>query len=63
VNVQPGESTRADVSVQTDPETLVALLEDSRTLDAAVADGAVVVTGDMPVLRRLLRTATSASSG
>jgi DNA-binding HxlR family transcriptional regulator len=61
LQVQPGEPTRADVSVHTDPETLVALLEDSPALDAAVADGSVVVTGDTSALRRLLRTATSAS--
>jgi DNA-binding HxlR family transcriptional regulator len=61
VRVQSGEPTGADVSVHTDPETLVALLEDSNALDGAVSDGSVVVTGDTLALRRLLRTATSAS--
>jgi hypothetical protein len=59
VNVQPGEPTSVDVSVQTDPETLVALLEDPHALDAAVSDGNV--TGDTSALRRLLQTATLAS--
>jgi DNA-binding HxlR family transcriptional regulator len=61
VNVQPGEPTRVDVSVHTNPETLVALLEDSHALDGAVSDGNVVITGDTSALRRLLQTATSAS--
>jgi DNA-binding HxlR family transcriptional regulator len=60
VHVQPGEPTRADISVRTDPETLVALLEDSQGLDAAVSDGSLVVTGDASALRSLLQTATSA---
>jgi DNA-binding HxlR family transcriptional regulator len=56
VHVQPGEPARADVSVHTDPETLVALLEDRQALDAAMADGSLVVTGDASALRRLLPT-------
>jgi DNA-binding HxlR family transcriptional regulator len=61
VRVHPGEPTTADVSIHTDPETLVALLEDSRALDAALADGSVIVTGDVSALGRLLETAASAS--
>jgi predicted lipid carrier protein YhbT len=61
VRVQHGEPTSADVSVRTEPETLVALLEDSQGLDAAVSDGSLVVTGDATALRRLLQTATSAA--
>jgi DNA-binding HxlR family transcriptional regulator len=62
VNVQAGEPTTADVSVRTDPETLVALLEGSPTLDAAVSEGGVVVTGDASALHRLLKTATATSA-
>ncbi len=58
--VQPGEPTSsADVSVQTDPGTLVALIEDSHALDAALADGSVLVTGDTSALRRLLESAAA----
>ncbi len=60
VNVQTGEPTSADVSVNTDPETLVALLEGSHAFDAAVSDGSVVITGDTSALHRLLRTDTTA---
>lgn len=58
LRVQPGEPTSsADVSVQTDPGTLVALIEDCHALDAAVADGRVLVSGDRSALRRLLKSA------
>lgn len=62
LQVEPGEPTRADVSVRTDPETLSALLEDADALDAAVADGSVAVTGDASALRRLLRAASPTGS-
>jgi DNA-binding HxlR family transcriptional regulator len=61
VSVQPGEPTRADVSVQTDPESLLAMLDDPDALDAAVSGGRVVVTGDASALRRLLQSATVAA--
>jgi DNA-binding HxlR family transcriptional regulator len=54
--VNAGEPSTADVSVRTAPETLVALLEDSRGFDAALSDGSVIVTGDVSALRRLLKT-------
>jgi DNA-binding HxlR family transcriptional regulator len=62
VSVLPGEPTRADVSVDTDPETLVRLLDDPGELDAAISGGRVVLTGDASALRRLLERATSAAS-
>lgn len=61
VNVQAGEPTGVDVSVHTDPATLVSLLEGSLALDTAVSDGSVVVRGDASALHRLLQTAPSSS--
>jgi DNA-binding HxlR family transcriptional regulator len=61
LDVQTGEPTAADVSIHTDPETLVALLDGSYPLDSAVADGSVVVTGDTSALQRLLQAASSGS--
>ncbi|MCW2888771.1 MAG: transcriptional regulator, HxlR family [Streptosporangiaceae bacterium] len=55
VHVQPGEPTRADVSLRADPETLNALLDDPAALDAAMSDGSVVAAGDLSALRRLLQ--------
>jgi hypothetical protein len=37
---------------------LNALLDNPAGLDAAIADGTVTATGDLPALRRLLRTVT-----
>jgi hypothetical protein len=54
-------TTRHRSERDTDPETLVALLENSHELDAAVSDASVVVTGDTSALRRLLQSASSAS--
>lgn len=61
VHVRPGEASGADVSVHTDPTTLVALLESPDALEAAVANGSAAVRGDASVLRRILRTAAPAS--
>ncbi|GAB1819827.1 winged helix-turn-helix transcriptional regulator [Herbidospora sp. RD11066] len=55
VRVEPGESDEAEAGLRTDPKTLNALLDDSALLDAAVADGRAVVTGDPVALRALLR--------
>jgi DNA-binding HxlR family transcriptional regulator len=58
VQVEPGEPTRADASLRTDPRTLNALLGDPATLDAAMSDGTAATTGDLPALRRLLQAVT-----
>jgi DNA-binding HxlR family transcriptional regulator len=62
VHVHAGELTSPDVSVRTDPETLVALLEDAHGFDAAVSDGSLVVTGDASALRSVLQTAPSCTA-
>ncbi len=54
VEVQPGESTRADVVLRTDPETLNALLNEPHTLDAALSEATIVVEGNLSALRELL---------
>jgi DNA-binding HxlR family transcriptional regulator len=61
VHVQPGEPTTHDVALRTDPATLNALLGNPRALDAAIADGGVVATGDVSALRRLLESVASPS--
>jgi DNA-binding HxlR family transcriptional regulator len=58
VDVQPGEPPRADASIRTDPTTLNALLEDPHTIDAALAEGTIVVTGDLAALGQLLQAVT-----
>jgi DNA-binding HxlR family transcriptional regulator len=58
VDVQPGEPTSADVSIHTDPRTLNALLEAPNTVDAALSEGAIVVTGNLAALRQLLQAVT-----
>lgn len=58
VDVQPGEPARADVSIRTDPTTLNALLEDPDTVDAALSEGTIVVTGDLAALRQMLQAVT-----
>jgi DNA-binding HxlR family transcriptional regulator len=62
LQVQPGEPIDPDSSLTCDPATLNALLEGSRQFDAAMSDGSVVATGDLPALRRLLQTVTVAAS-
>jgi DNA-binding HxlR family transcriptional regulator len=58
LDVQPGEPTRADVFLRTDPKTLNALLNDPHTLDAAMSDATMIVKGNLSALRQLLRAAT-----
>ncbi|MEC3980926.1 winged helix-turn-helix transcriptional regulator [Amycolatopsis sp. H20-H5] len=55
VHLRPGEPEDAAASLRTDPRTLNALIEDPAALDVALAEGGVVVSGDMAALRRLLR--------
>jgi DNA-binding HxlR family transcriptional regulator len=59
--IQPGEPATADASLRTTPRTLNALLDNPSALDAAMADGSVVTTGDLPALRRLLHAITDPS--
>lgn len=54
VQVWPGETAMADVSLRTEPETLSSLLNDPATLTTACADGSVAVVGDLSALSRLL---------
>jgi DNA-binding HxlR family transcriptional regulator len=61
VHVEPGETTKADASLRTDPKTLNALLDDPAALDTSMSDGSVVATGDLPALRRLLQAVTNPS--
>lgn len=61
VHVEPGEPTTHDVAVRTDPTTLNALLGNPPALDAAIADGGAVATGDVSALRRLLESVASQS--
>src|SRR5690606_18791687 len=58
VHVEPGEPGTPDASVRATPQSFNAVLAEPATLDAAIADGGVVVTGDLPALRRLLRAVT-----
>jgi DNA-binding HxlR family transcriptional regulator len=60
VHVEAGEPMTAETSIRTDPETLVALLQDPRGLDAAVSDHSVAVAGDTSALRRILNAASVA---
>ncbi|GAB2999110.1 winged helix-turn-helix transcriptional regulator [Amycolatopsis acidiphila] len=59
VSVAAGEPAEADASIRTDPATLNELLSDAATLDTAVSDGRVVVTGSLPAFRRLVRSAVT----
>lgn len=59
VDAQPGEPVGADFSLRTDPETLVALLDDPDTLDAALAEGSAEITGDGSALAKILQTTGS----
>jgi DNA-binding HxlR family transcriptional regulator len=54
VHVEPGEPPEPDASLGTDPLTLNALLEDPSGLDAAIARGDVVASGDLSALRSLV---------
>lgn len=57
LHAQPGDPARADFSLRTDPETLVALVEEPDALDAALADGSAAIGGDTSALHTILTTA------
>lgn len=61
VLVRPDEPTTAVASIRATPKTFNALLEDPAGLDAAMGDGSVTATGDLPALRRLLRAVAPGS--
>jgi DNA-binding HxlR family transcriptional regulator len=54
VGIEAGEAAGADAVLHTDPVTLNALLADPTGLDTALAAGSATVTGELPVVRRLL---------
>ncbi|HEX3785604.1 MAG TPA: winged helix-turn-helix transcriptional regulator [Pseudonocardiaceae bacterium] len=56
VQVLPGEPTAPDAAIRTNPKTFNALLDDPNALDALLADGHLVVSGDLSALRRLARS-------
>jgi hypothetical protein len=49
--------------VHTDPDSLVAMLDDPDALERAISDGRGVLSGDTSALRRLLESATLAAPG
>ena len=49
-----GEIVRPDVSLDTDTATLVSLLQTDRTIDDALADGELRLTGDRGVAEKLV---------
>ena len=57
LQVTPGDHEAPTAGLETDPDTLNALLLDPSGLDRAVASGAARVTGSRAALRRLLRVA------
>ena len=57
LRVEPGEPPAYDAAVRTDPTTLYDLLGRPSGLDGAIANGDVVVSGDIPTLQRLLEAA------
>jgi DNA-binding HxlR family transcriptional regulator len=62
MQIEPGEPATSDVAVRTSTMTLNALIGDPAALDAALADEAVVATGDEDALRRLLQATASAGA-
>jgi DNA-binding HxlR family transcriptional regulator len=58
LEIHAQDTATPDVTLQTDPETLNALLRDPAGLDGAIASGAVRTEGSLPALRRLLHVAT-----
>jgi DNA-binding HxlR family transcriptional regulator len=56
VLVELGEPREADAAIRTDPSTFNALLAKPAGLRAAMSDGRADVSGDLPALRRLLRS-------
>ena len=59
VHVEPGEPESPRASIRTDPGTLNVLLSDPGSLDRAIEDGSVTVTGDLQSVRKLLQAAMS----
>ena len=55
LEIRAGEPATADCSLATDPQTLVALLEDPRGLEAAVSEASARIGGSKAAVRRLLR--------
>ncbi|GLY43574.1 HxlR family transcriptional regulator [Amycolatopsis sp. NBRC 101858] len=55
LTVEPGEPVAPDATIRTDPPTLNALLERPQDLDAAIADGRIMVEGDRQAVLRLLK--------
>jgi DNA-binding HxlR family transcriptional regulator len=60
LDVVQGEPTDPDASLRADPAMLNALLEGTADLDAALSEDSIGVAGDIPALRRLLRSVTGA---
>ncbi len=59
MHVEPGDPATPDASIRATPQALDAVLADPATLDAAIAEGRIAVTGDLPAVRRLLQSVTS----
>ena len=49
-----GEATAPDVTIETDPGTLIALVHGRRPLDEALRAGDVAITGDQRAAKRFL---------
>lgn len=62
VEVVQGDPADPDASLRADPATLSALLEGSADLNAALSAGSIDAAGDLPALRRLLRSGTRATA-
>jgi len=58
IEVQPGGTARADVSLRAEPQALSALLVDPTSLATACANGTVTVVGDLAAVERLLHAVT-----
>jgi DNA-binding HxlR family transcriptional regulator len=57
LEIQPQDTPAPDASIQTDPQTFIALLLNPAGLDGAIATGSVHVEGDLSALRRLIQVA------
>jgi DNA-binding HxlR family transcriptional regulator len=57
LEIEPNDAATPDASLDTDPETLNALLHNPASLDAAIATGSVHTGGDLAALRHLLQVA------
>ena len=63
VRVQPGEPAKQAASLHTDATTLNDLLANPALLNAAITGGRATAAGDLPALRRLLRSAAQPAAG